>query len=473
MSESAEKLPLFVDLDGTLIKTDSLLESVLLLLKSNPLYLFVLPLWLLRGRAAFKHKIASRVSLSAGRIPVNEEFFTWLKDQKERDLILISASNQKAVDEIARSFDLFDAHIGSTGTHNLKGENKLRRIRELSGDSRFAYAGNSRADLPIWEAASQVVMVNCPAQLGHKFRNHKQCLHFDPPGQLLRNLWRTMRPHQWLKNGLLFVPLILAHRVEEIDLVVQAMTGFLSFSLCASSVYVLNDLMDLNADRSHSHKQNRPLASGELPLHIGVIAHILLLFAAFALAWYLPVGFFAVLFGYWLLTVLYTFVLKRIFLLDLLVLAQLYTIRLVAGAAAVAVIASPWLLAFSMVLFFSLAAVKRVTELIRTPELAQKKLPGRAYRNSHKGLLTGFGMLGSMLAVVTIGFYINGDEAQRLYGSPLLLWPICILLSLILFRLWRFALGGKLQEDPVLFAISDHPSQFATALMFLVLYLAI
>ena len=473
MSESVANTPIFVDLDGTLIKTDSLLESALLLVKSNPFYLFILPFWLLQGRAAFKHKVASRVVLSAQRLPVNQEFFAWLENQKERDLILISASNQKTVDEIAQSFDLFSAHIGSTQTHNLKGKNKLRRIRKLCGESGFAYAGNSHADLPIWEAASQKLLVNCPASLKQKLNSQSECLQFDQPGPWLGKFWRTMRPHQWLKNGLLFVPLILAHQVQEPDLVMQALLGFLSFSLCASSVYILNDLMDLNADRAHSNKKDRPLASGELPLHRAIAALFLLLLAAFLLAVMLPVGFFAVLFGYWFLTVLYTFVLKRIFLLDLLVLAQLYTIRLVAGAAAVNVIASPWLLAFSMALFFSLAAVKRIIELINSSGQPGNSLPGRAYRDAHKFLLTGFGMLGSLLAVITIGFYINSEEAQRLYGTPGLLWPICVLLLLILWRLWRFALGGKLHDDPVLFAISDHPSQLATALMFLVLYLAI
>jgi 4-hydroxybenzoate polyprenyltransferase/phosphoserine phosphatase len=475
LSAPDSKTPLFVDLDGTLIKTDSLLESVLVLVKSNPLYLFVLPLWLLQGRAGFKHEVASRVSLKNLQLPLNEEFSKFLKEQKDkgRQLTLISATNQKAVDEIANRFELFTAAIGSSEDLNLRGNNKLDHIQQLCSGEAFSYAGNSSVDLPIWESAAEVVMVNCTARLQNRIENDAPKLHFDPPNHRAAELWRAMRPHQWLKNGLLFVPLILAHQIQELGLLLQACIGFVSFSLCASSVYLLNDLMDLNADRLHASKKHRPFAAGRLPLGLGVFVHFFLLLLAFLFALFLPPGFFAVLLGYWMLTVLYTFVLKRILLLDLLVLAQLYTIRLVAGAAAVDVAASPWLLAFAMALFFSLAVVKRVTELNNTDQLESESVPGRAYRLQHKRALTVVGMFASLIAVVIIGFYINGEEALRLYSSPMMLWPICILLFLILWRLWGFALGGKLEEDPVLFAANDHPSQLAAALMFLVLYLAI
>ncbi len=472
MSEPVTNIPLFVDLDGTLIKSDSLLESVLILIKSNPLTLFLLPFWLMTGRAGFKQRVAERVSLASCALPVNEEFYAFLELQKERELTLISASNQKVVDEIAQHFDLFSNCIGSTEAHNLRGHNKLEMIYKLCNNGDFSYAGNSSVDLPIWEQASEVIMVNCPPGLRTRLKNSSGLLSFDAPSPWPGQLWQAMRPHQWLKNGLLFVPLILAHQANDIDLLVRASIAFISFSLCASSVYLLNDLMDLAADRQHKQKKSRPFAAGTLSLQLGIIAHFLLLATAFALAFTLPIGFVAVLTGYWILTALYTVLLKRILLLDLIVLAQLYTIRLVAGAAAVSVVASPWLLGFSMALFFSLGIVKRVTELIKA-DSADRQLPGRAYKGDHRRLLTLIGTLCSLAAVVTIGFYITSEEALRLYSEPMMLWPICILLFLVLYRLWGFALGGRLEEDPVLFAISDHPSQLATALMFVVLYLAI
>jgi len=443
-----------------------------MLLKSNPLFVFLLPWWLRKGRAGFKQEIAQRVSLAEVDLPLNEEFFAYLQDQDERELVLISATNQKAIDEIAQHYELFNDCIGSSGDLNLRGRNKLERIQQLCDQGAFAYAGNSHVDLPIWEQASQVIMVNSPAKLQERLADAADIKLFDQPRPWLQQLLQAMRPHQWLKNGLLFVPLILAHQANETALLVQSFIAFLSFSLCASSVYLLNDLMDLPADRQHKEKKHRPFAAGTLPLQIGFIAHFVLLLVSFALAIMLPAGFFQVLLGYWMLTVLYTLLLKRILLLDLIVLAQLYTIRLVAGAAAVSVVASPWLLGFSMALFFSLGMVKRVTELINA-DPDKEQLPGRAYRHDHRRMLTLIGTLCSLVAVITIGLYINSEEAVRLYSEPLMLWPICVLLFLVLYRMWGFALAGKLEEDPVLFAISDHPSQVATGLMFLVLYLAI
>lgn len=434
--------------------------------------LFLLPVWLLQGRASFKQRVAERVSLTNRNFPLNTEFFAYLQAQKERELTLISAANQKAVSEIAEEFGLFNACIGSSEDLNLRGRNKLERIQQLCQHGDFAYAGNSHVDLPIWEQAREVIMVNCPNRLQDRLDHSATASVFDEPAPWAGQLIKAMRPHQWLKNGLLFVPLILAHQFDELLLLSQAAIAFISFSFCASSVYLLNDLMDLDADRQHKQKKDRPFAAGTLSLQLGIVVHFLLLLSAFFLAFFLPSEFFIVLTAYWVLTVLYTLLLKRILLLDLIVLAQLYTIRLVAGAAAVSVIASPWLLGFSMALFFSLGIVKRVTELINL-EIAAESLPGRAYRNDHRRLLTFIGTLCSIVAVGTIGFYINSDEAARLYSTPMMLWPICVLLFLILYRLWGFALGGKLEEDPVLFAISDHPSQLATALMFLVLYLAI
>jgi 4-hydroxybenzoate polyprenyltransferase len=261
----------------------------------------------------------------------------------------------------------------------------------------------------------------------------------------------------------------------------HAIIGILCFCLLASSIYLLNDLLDLEADRRHASKRSRPLAAGELPIQHGAVAAIVLFVAALLLAHLQPLAFVEALGAYWLLTLFYSFLLKRIFLLDLFSLASLYTLRLIAGAGAAGVIASPWLLVFSMALFFGLGAVKRVTELVNRGnretnegnQAASLTLPGRAYTRQHLSLLTLMGTSASTTAVLVFLLYIYAEETVALYSSPLSLWPIVGLLGLILFRVWRFAIIGKLQDDPVLFAISDRPSQIATALMFLVLWLAI
>jgi 4-hydroxybenzoate polyprenyltransferase len=477
-------LPLYVDLDGTLIKTDLLLESLFLLLKKNPLYILVLPIWLLDGRAELKAKVAARVSVNYELLPLNTEFLSFLRSEKAkgRHLVLITASNESAVAAFAQSLNLFDEVVGSDAHTNLKSKAKLQRINEMNTNAPFAYAGNAAADLLIWQQAQELIRVNCSKSLGQKLATADKPLRdFDTPGSRWPRLWQAMRPHQWLKNGLLFIPLVLAHELDDMHALQHAIIGILCFCLLASSIYLLNDLLDLEADRRHASKRSRPLAAGELPIQHGAVAAIVLFVAALLLAHLQPLAFVEALGAYWLLTLFYSFLLKRIFLLDLFSLASLYTLRLIAGAGAAGVIASPWLLVFSMALFFGLGAVKRVTELVNRGnretnegnQAASLTLPGRAYTRQHLSLLTLMGTSASTTAVLVFLLYIYAEETVALYSSPLSLWPIVGLLGLILFRVWRFAIIGKLQDDPVLFAISDRPSQIATALMFLVLWLAI
>lgn len=466
-------MPLFVDLDGTLIKSDLSFESLIMLLRRNLLYLLLLPFWLLQGRASFKSRIAQRVDLDTSHQAFNQEFLEFLNAEKRqgRSLILISASSQKYVDDIAKQSGLFDRSIGSSDSYNMKGRSKLQHIRELIGDQSFAYAGNSSADVPLWEAASEVIKVNCPDDIYHANSESQTTLEFDSPAHWRGQLWRALRPHQWMKNGLIFVPLVLAHRVDEVSLIFNAFFAFISFSLCASSVYLLNDLLDLESDRRHPVKKLRPLAAGTLSLPIGILATPLLLIAAFSLALLLPSDFSLMLLAYWLLTLLYSLYLKRVFLLDVITLSLLYTQRLIAGAAAVSVVASPWLLAFSLSLFLGLALVKRTTEVQDAKD--DENVPGRAYNGGHRSLLTITGMSANFAAVLVFAFYIYAPETSELYSTPAILWGVCALLLFLLLRVWQRALQGNLEHDPVLFAVSDLPSQLATALMFVVLWLAI
>ena len=266
MTNCDSSLPLFVDLDGTLIKSDMTLESALLLIKRNFLYLLLIPFWFLRGRPYLKQQLAQRTNVPLDYLPVNEEFFHFLKQEKikGRPITLISASNQEVVSQVSDHFQLFDNAFGSNDRINLKAENKLKRIREMHTEA-FSYAGNSSADLPIWIEAQEAVMVNCNESLVQRLRrNTTAILRFDNAMPFPLKLWQAMRPHQWLKNLLLFVPLVLAHRINDPTLLLQTTIGFLSFSLCASSVYLLNDMLDLNSDRQHHSKNRRPFASGEL-----------------------------------------------------------------------------------------------------------------------------------------------------------------------------------------------------------------
>ncbi len=467
--------PLFVDLDGTLIKSDAGLESLLVLLRQNFLYVFILPFWALGGLASLKRKIAERVELPVASLPVNPELLAFLKEEKAsgRSMTLISASAQSLVKQVGDYFGLFDSCVGTTGRTNLKGRRKLDHIRSM-GNEEFAYAGNARADLPIWEAAAEILAVNCSPELSSDVSNENALRHqFDLPGSRIQSLLRALRPHQWLKNGLLFLPLILSHQLLHPDMFLLSLLGAVSFSLCASSVYLCNDLLDLEADRAHRNKNSRPLASGELPLQWAFIAAPLLLLAAVAIALPLGAEFLLVLGIYYVTTCLYSVELKRLFLVDTVVLALLYTLRIVAGSAAIGVITTNWLLGFSMSLFLGLALLKRYTELGNLKLEGLERMPGRAYRVGQQQLLAILGAIAALLAIAVFAGYINAADTVELYSRPLVLWAICPLLLFLLWRIWNHAHRGKLEEDPILFAIEDRQSQFALLGSAILIWLAI
>ena len=476
METRTQKTPtLYVDLDGTLIKSDVSFESLLELLKANLFYLALIPIWLSRGLAYLKHQIAQRVEIPLSHLPLNQEFWQYLQEQKNqgRRLVLISASNERLVGAVGDYLQVFDDVIGSDATHNLKAGNKLARIQALSGKQPFAYAGNSAADIAVWAKADQAILVNCEPSLANGWSDPDEILHFDSPEKTTKLLWQAMRPHQWLKNGLVFLPLLLAHQLQDFTALLQVLVAFASFCCCASSVYLLNDLVDLHNDRLHRSKCHRPFASGQLPLLVGFVAGPLLLLLAFALALYLPASFAGILLLYWFITTTYSLYLKKLFLIDVAVLAILYTLRIYAGAAAVELYASFWLVSFSLCLFFGLAIVKRVTELVLRDNESDELLGGRAYNMSNMELLTTLGTIASALAVFVFVVYINDDATRELYSNPMLLWLVCPLLIVLLGRIWRFARRGDLHEDPLVFAISDHPSQAMVALCGLIIWLAI
>ncbi len=476
MLNSLSQPPLYVDLDGTVIKTDLLFESILLLLKKNPLQALLIPFWLIKGKAYLKHQLARRVSIPIELLPLNLEFIRYLQEQVERgrNIILISASSQIPVREVSDHLGFFIDAMGSDESHNLKSQNKLTRILQLNPAGGFSYAGNSSEDMVVWSEASEIILVNCDKSLASSLQhNADQVKHFDARTSPLEKFWQAIRPHQWLKNTLIFLPLILSHQLNQPSLLLQACIAFISFSLVASSVYLLNDMLDLNSDRQHQTKRLRPFASGDLPLAYGYLGAPLLLILGFGVALTLPAQFVMVLLGYWLLTSLYSFYLKSIFLLDVLTLASLYTWRVIAGSAAISVVTTFWLLAFSFFLFLGLAMVKRYTEFSNLQTLGKSSIDGRGYTVQSLYTLSTLGGISSLTAVAVFAFYINASDTTELYNRPLVLWMICPLLLYLLWRIWALARQGKLDEDPVLFAITDRRSQFVAVICGLLIWLAI
>lgn len=456
---------LCVDLDGTLLKSDALLESVLALLGRNPFYVFLLPVWLLKGKAALKHEIAARVDLDPATLPYDPRVLALLRETPARPRVLCTASNVRVAQSIARHLGLFEAVMSSDHQMNLSGRRKADALVERFGERGFDYVGNGAVDLAVWSRARRAWVINAPIALANRAKKVGEVAEHLPSEPGTAKAWiKAVRMHQWLKNLLVFLPLLASHRFFEVQAATSALLAFLAFGLCASGVYLLNDLLDLAADRGHPRKCKRPFASGRLPILHGMMAAPLLTLAGFALALYVNMNFALVLVGYYVLTLAYSLRLKRVVMVDVILLASLYTVRIIGGAAAIDSALSFWLLAFSMFLFLSLAMLKRYTELTALLANGQNQASGRGYAVDDLPLIQSLGASGGYLAVLVFALYINSPESLELYRRPQLLWLICPLLLYWVSRAWVVAHRGRMDDDPVVFAVTDRSSQIVIAL---------
>ncbi|MBH1477511.1 UbiA family prenyltransferase [Stenotrophomonas maltophilia] len=463
-SPAAHGRALCVDLDGTLLDSDILYESLLVLLARNPLYLILLPFWLLQGKAVLKRRIAARAAVDPRHLPYNTRVLELLRDTPQRPRVLCTASDQLLVAPIAAHLGLFEQVIASDGQRNLSGARKAQALVDAFGERGFDYAGNGTVDLPVWARASGAWVVNNGPPLASAAARHTQVLGHWPGPSRLQAWVKALRPHQWLKNLLVFVPLLTAHRFLEATAVADALLAFAAFSLCASGVYVLNDLLDLGADRRHPRKRLRPFAAGRLPLLHGLFAGPLLTLCGLAIGLACSPSFATVLLGYYALTLGYSLRLKRVVMLDVVLLAGLYTLRIIGGTVAIGAELSFWLLAFSMFIFLSLALLKRYTELHSVLARGNTRADGRGYDVEDLPLLQSLGAAAGYCAVLVMALYINSPDSVELYRNPKLLWFICPILLYWVSRTWVIAHRGKMHDDPIVFAATDRVSQIVAAL---------
>jgi 4-hydroxybenzoate polyprenyltransferase len=479
-SSDAHTVPLYVDMDGTLTPSDTLYESVMLFIRSSPLNLLRLLAWLALGKAGFKRRLADAVRPDPARLPYREDFLQFLRGEhaRGRPLVLASAADARIVREVAQHIGVFSDSLGTDGGPNLSRERKRKAIAAhalAAGHTQWAYAGNSADDLAVWQGSAQAVAVNTPAPVLRRLRQqHPEVQVFERQRLSLRTVLRAIRLKQWAKNALLFIPLVAAHATAAEAWSAVAL-GFVAFGLCASATYLFNDLLDLPSDRVHRIKRLRPLAAGTLsiPTAVGLGAAMLVL--AFALALAVSPGFAAMLLLYTAITLAYSMHLKRLPLVDVLVLAALYTLRIGAGAVAAQVTPSNWLLAISVFLFLSLALVKRCAELEEiSAETDAKLAPGRGYRPNDLPSLRSMGMSSGFLSVMVLTLYIDSQHGRSQYAQPEWLWAAAPVLLLWIMRIWlktgRRELHG---EDPLQFALRDYFSWLTVALLMGVGLLAI
>ena len=456
-----------VDLDGTLTLTDTLYEAALVLARSKPIMLFLLPFWLVKSVAYFKLKVAENSVLDVTTLPYNAPFIDWLKEQKARGktIVLCTAANELIARNVYKHFDLFDDFIASDETTNLKSANKRKELEDKYGEHGYDYAGNSSADLEVWAGATQAIVVNASVTVLTKASKVASVSETFPSENPNLSVWlKALRVHQWLKNLLLFVPLLAAHQFGNFQSLATLTLAFISFSLCASSVYIINDLLDLESDRRHPRKKNRPFASAKLPISLGLVVALALIGSSVALGAVVGEEFLVILLLYLSLTVAYSMALKRLVLIDCLTLATLYTVRIIAGAVAVSVSLSFWLLAFSVFMFFSLALVKRYAELKVQILEAKSFAHGRGYVVSDAPLLQTLGVTSGYISALVLALYVQSEDIVSLYAQPLAIWLVLPILLFWVSWVWLKAERGEMHDDPIVFAASDKASLVVTVL---------
>lgn len=457
--------PVVVDLDGTLIAGDLFWESLFQMLRRRPWLIFMLPVWIAQGKARIKHEICERVELEPDSLLYRKAVIDLLAAEKAagRPIVLATGSPKKFAVGVARFLGIFDRVLSSSRTVNLTSHRKAQELRALYGDGGFDYIGNSGDDIAIFDIARKAVVVAPDKKAKHWQFSHDAEL-IETPRRSLNSYLRLLRVHQWLKNALIFVPLLLDHQLGNLAMLKAASIAFVAFSAAASAVYILNDFFDLPLDRRHPSKKNRPLASGLISVPAAMAIMALMLAFATVLASLLTPLFGIVLAGYLLLTTAYSLFLKRMLLIDVFTLAGLYATRIFAGSIVIGVANSFWLLAFSIFFFLSLALAKRFVELYQTGIPEGQRIAGRGYRAEDREIVAMAGLSSGCTAAVVLALYINSPQVFEIYRNAWMLWPLSPIILYITTRIWILAGRGELDDDPVVFIISDWRSQVMIAL---------
>ncbi|MFZ5965214.1 UbiA family prenyltransferase [Thalassococcus sp. BH17M4-6] len=448
---------LVVDLDGTLLKSDMLLESFWSAFGQDWLSPFGSVAALSRGKAPLKRYLARSAQINVKTLPYDSQVISYVEAWRQAGgrTALVTASDEKFAQDIGDYLQIFDEVHGSDGSENLKGQHKARFLVERYGQGNFSYMGDSKADLAVWKHAKRAITVNLSADMRKRATQVSARIeHLVTHTPTADAYLKAVRPNQWIKNALVFLPMLAAHQIDGASFF-ASLLAFISFSLIASSVYVLNDLLDLEADRAHPRKRQRPFAAGRIPIASGTWMASGLLGAGAVVAAFLGPLFLGVMLGYYALTMGYSLYLKRRMIVDICVLAGLYTMRLVAGGAATGIPLSVWLLAFSMFFFLSLAAVKRQAELVDSAKHGKLKASGRGYHVSDLPIISMIAISAGYVAVLVMALYVNSPEVAELYKHTETLWGVCAILVYWITRTVMLAHRGEMHDDPVVYAAKD------------------
>lgn len=467
--------PLVVDLDGTLVRSDLLIESGFAELGRSPQSVLSIAAALFRGKAALKHRLAEAESFDPATLPYDPVVLDLIAEVRDggRTVYLASASNGRLVEGVAQHLGVFDGWFASDSTTNLAGSAKAACLVANFGMRGFDYVGNDAADLAVWAEADEAITIRTSESVRRRLaKTGRPARHLDSEAPTWRTWAKLFRVHQYVKNALVFIPLMTSHSFN-MPAIFAAVLAFIAYSLSASGVYVLNDLVDLAADRDHPTKRNRPLANGTIPILQAVLAVPLLLAAGLLVASAVSLPFLGMLGVYLALTTAYSFDLKRRLIVDVVALAMLYTLRVIGGAVAIQVLPSQWLLAFSMFMFTSLALLKRYIELTRRLDANQSDPSNRNYRISDHQVVMAMAAAAGFNAVTVTALYVSSDAVNGLYRRPQALWLVCPLLMYWIGRALVMADRRQIDDDPIVFAIRDRNSRYAIVCILAIVALAI
>jgi len=469
------KIPLVVDLDGTLVRTDMFLESVLKTQKMSWKRLIELLSAMVNGRAAVKEFFAKGFEFDPSKLPFRKVVLSLIESRRLAGdpIILATAAAGRIANKISSETGLFDSSLSSTSTSNLSGIKKADALIKLYGYKGFDYVGDSSKDLPVWQASRKSYLV------GGSLSTKRAFLRIDTGEELQESrdvprliMWlRSLRIHQWVKNSLVFVPAIAAQRIFEAEVPLQLIIGFLVFGLLASGVYLINDILDIQNDRGHATKKLRAIANGDISISRATTVALVLICFAGLLSTALPWSFSLAVLVYFGLTTSYSVWLKKFLVVDVVALSALYSLRLVAGGAAVSIPVSSWLLAVSFFLFLSLSFVKRSSELTQSGQNGVLS-SGRAYLIHDLPIVNALGVSSGLISAVVFALYVDSQTANNLYESSFVLWGALPVLVFWISWIWMQAGRGKVNEDPIAFALRDRVSLSSGALIFLIFIVA-
>ena len=468
----SQMLPICVDLDGTLVLTDTLAENVAAVILDLRV-MALIPFWLLKSKAYFKAKIAENRVPNPELLPYNKSVLRYLKKEKElgRSLFLVTAANKRIAEAINNHLNLFDDIITSDHSQNLRGRKKAEVLLEKFGKHNFIYIGNDKTDLHVWKVAHSGILVTTSKRVTNEAGKIVNIIHHFPGNTSNKFvLLKAIRAHQWVKNLLIYVPILTSGNFVDLVAWSSAVTAFFAFCFGASFTYLINDILDLESDRKHPQKRNRPIASGELSIKSILIASPFLLALGLFLAFLSKVLILFV--SYIIISLIYSMKLKRLALIDLFVLSGLYTIRLFSGGEATGYFVSQWLLAFSGFLFFGLANVKRVAELKLIKPLNRNKSFGRSYITEDLPILQTMGIASSFASCLVLALYVQSNVAMNLYHNPKLLWFLVPFMLFWQCRMWFSTSRGLMHSDPILYAAKDWVSWILGISIIVVLFLA-